>query len=123
MAFISQLHASLANTMILFMLVCSIWGFIEFLRGGLSGSLSGALVLGEGLIFLQGALGIILYLAGARPANGFHWLYGASALVTLPFIYGLVRNQPVRIQVLWLAFGTFFIFGLSIRGITTGGGA
>ena len=123
MAFISQLHSSLANTMILFMLVCGIWGLVSAFTGGLSGSLSGALVLGEGLILLQGLLGAISYVGGARPAEGLHWLYGVSAAVTLPGVYSFARNRSSSFQALWLGAGALFIVGLSIRGITTGGGA
>lgn len=122
MAFIAQLHASLANTMILFMLVCGVWGVAQSFRGGLSPSLTGALVLGEGLVLVQGLLGIAGYLGGARPAVGLHWLYGASAAVTLPGIYGAVRNRSANFQALWLGAGALFIVGLSLRGITTGRG-
>lgn len=121
MAFIAQLHASLANTMIMFMLVCGLWGLVNAFSGGLSGSLAGALILGEGLILVQGVLGGIMYLDGARPTEGLHWLYGASAAVTLPGIYSFVRHRSGSMQALWLGAGAFFIVGLSIRGIITGG--
>ncbi len=118
---LTQFHSSLANTMILFMGACGVWALFSFLRGGLSGSLLGALVIGEGLILFQGLLGIILLISGARAANGLHWLYGASAAVTLPGIYYIyARNKPERLQALALAAGALFIVGLAIRGITTG---
>lgn len=118
--FLTQLHNSLATTMLLFMLACGMWGVFSAFRGGLSGSLSGALVIGEGLILVQGLLGLVAYLSGARAADGIHWLYGASAAVTLPGIYSFVRHRSARIQALWLGAGALFVFGLTIRGITTG---
>ncbi len=118
---LTQFHSSLANTVILFMGACGVWALFSSLRGGLSGSLLGALVIGEGLILFQGLLGVILLFTGARAAVGLHWLYGASAAVTLPGIYFLyARNKPERYQAFCLAAGAFFIVGLAIRGITTG---
>jgi hypothetical protein len=117
---LAQFHNSLSTTMVLFMLACGLWGIVGAFRGGLSGSLSGALMIGQGLVLVQGLLGVVLYLAGARPANGLHWLYGASAAVTLPGVYSFVRHRSGRLQSLYLGFGALFIFGLAIRGITTG---
>lgn len=120
--FATQLHNSLATTMILFMSVCGLWGIFAALRGGLSGSFSGALVVGEGLILMQGLLGILAYLAGGQPSRGLvHNLYGATAALTLPAIYLIVgRGKSDRQQALLLGLGALFIVGLAIRGITTG---
>lgn len=117
--FLSQLHSSLATTMILFMLVCGLWGIVGAFGGGLSGSLAGSLVIGEGLILVQGLLGVLLYATGARPAQGLHFLYGLSAAITLPGIYSYARHKPPRQQALLFGFGALFIVGLAIRGITT----
>lgn len=122
MAFIAQLHNSLATTMILFMVVCGLWGLVSAFGGGVSGSYAGALVLGEGLILAQGVLGILAYLTGLRPAQGLHFLYGVTAALTLPGIYSDVRNRPNQVQALWFGGGALFIVGLAIRGILTGRG-
>jgi hypothetical protein len=121
-AFIAQLHNSLATTMILFMVVCGLWGLVSAFGGGVSGSYAGALVLGEGLILAQGVLGILAYLTGLRPAQGLHFLYGVTAALTLPGIYSYVRNRSNKIQALWYGGGALFIVGLAIRGILTGRG-
>lgn len=106
--------------MILFMFACGVWGLVSAFRGGFDGSLAGALVLGEGLILLQGVLGIVLYLIGARPSNGLHFLYGVSAAVTLPGVYSYARNKSPQQQSLMFGAAALFIMGLAIRGITTG---
>ena len=121
-AFLAQLHGSLANTMILFMLACGLWGVFSAFRGGFSGSLAGALVLGEGLIIVQGILGILGYLVGGRPHQGLHFLYGLSAAITLPAAYSFTRARSSESQALWFGAGCLFIVGLAIRGITTGRG-
>jgi hypothetical protein len=117
--FVTLLHNQLATTMLYFMFVCGVWAVIGSFRGGISGSLAGALVLGEGLILLQGVLGIILYLTGHRPAQGLHFLYGVAAAVTLPGIYSYVKGRSSRAQALSLGLGALFIVGLAIRGIVT----
>jgi heme A synthase len=113
----------LANTVILFMVACGIWGVISSFRGGMNGSYAGALVIGQGLIVVQGLLGGISYLIGGRPINGgLHILYGISTLIALPGIFAYTRQRSPAIQALWFGGGALFIAGLAARGITTGGG-
>jgi hypothetical protein len=107
---VNQLHAALSTTVFYYMLACGLWGIFSAFRGGLSGSLAGALVIGEGVIIVQGLLG------------GLHYLYGLSALITLPGLYGYTRGRPPATQALWFGGGALFIAGLAIRGMTTGGG-
>lgn len=117
---IQQLHNSLALSMLYFMLVCGVWGLISALGQGLSASLSGALVIGEALIVVQGALGALSYAGGSRPGQGVHVLYGLTAVITLPAIYSYARGRSSKQQALLFGFGALFIFGLAIRGMVTG---
>ena len=120
---INQLHAGLANTVILFLTVCGLWGFVSAFRGGMNGSLWGALVIGEGLIIVQGLLGAVSYLLGYRAAQGgLHILYGLTIVITLPGIYGFTRDRSAESQALWFGGGALFVVGLALRGITTGHG-
>jgi hypothetical protein len=120
---IANLHATLANTVILFMIACGIWGIFSAFRGGMNGNLAGALVIGEGLIIVQALLGVISYLLGHRPAqNGLHFLYGICIAITLPGLYGYTRGRSATFQALWFGGGALFIAGLAARGIQTGGG-
>jgi hypothetical protein len=119
---IVQLHATLANTVILYMIACGVWGVFCALRGGMNGSLAGALVIGEGLILFQALLGIIGYLVGNRPSQGWlHILYGICVAISLPGVYTYTRGRSPAIQALWFGGGALFIAGLAARGITTGG--
>ena len=120
---VNQLHAALSTTVLYYMLACGVWGIFSAFRGGLSGSLAGALVIGEALIIVQGLLGGIGYLLGSRASEGgLHYLYGLSALITLPGLYGYTRGRPPATQALWFGGGALFIVGLALRGMTTGGG-
>jgi hypothetical protein len=120
---INQLHAGLANSVILFMVACGLWGFVATFRGGMNGSLAGALVIGEGLILAQGLLGVVSLVLGYRPVEGgLHFLYGVSMAISLPGIYTYTRGRSSQTQSLWFGAGAFFIAGMAIRGITTGRG-
>ena len=119
---INELHAALSTTIMYYMLACGLWGLFSAFRGGMGGSLAGALVIGQGLIVVQGLLGGLSFALGSRAAEGgLHYLYGVSALITLPGIYGYTRGRSSATQALWFGGGALFIVGLAIRGTTTGG--
>jgi hypothetical protein len=114
-------HDRLATTVLLFMAALGCWGLISYLRGeSLGGSLSGALVIGQILIVVQGLFGVILYLDGHRPSTTVHLLYGATAVVILPFVWSYVKDRHPRQALLFYSLVALFIAGLAIRGMTTG---
>lgn len=104
------------------MFAVGIWGLFSFLRGGsLSGSLAGALAIGQGLIMLQGLAGVVLFLDGLRPAGGsLHYLYGIAAALVLPFVWSYMRDRNARQALLFYSLISLFAAGLAIRGIITG---
>lgn len=114
------IHDRLATTVLLFMLAVGLWGLLSFLRGdSLSGSLAGALVIGQGLVAVQVVFGILLLLKGARAASSVHYLYGATAVLVLPFVWSYVRDRHPRQALLFYSLVALFIVGLAIRGMTT----
>jgi hypothetical protein len=115
------MHDRLATSMMLFMFAVGVWGlFMYFTGGGVTGSFSGALAIGEVLIIAQVALGVILYFRGFRPESTIHILYGATAVVALPFIWSYMRERDARQALLIFSLGALFVGGLAIRGMTTG---
>lgn len=117
-----QLHKNLATTMMLFMGAVGIWGMFEFVRGGqLSGSISGALAIGQVLIALQVGAGVALYLTDIRPAQNVHLLYGITAIIIMPFAWSYARERHPRQALFFYALTSLFIAGLSVRGMSTGG--
>jgi hypothetical protein len=106
------------------MAAVGVWGMFTFIRGGiLEGSLSGSLVIGQGLIGLQGLAGLILFIEGThRPGDSVHVLYGVAAFATMPFVWSYVRERHPRQGLFFYSLAALFIMGLSIRGISTGGG-
>jgi heme A synthase len=118
------IHQNLAISVLLYLVAIGIWGVFQYLRGrNPSGSYLGALILAEGLILVQGLLGIVLVAQGHRPKEGLHYLYGAAAVLALPGVYfsPWVARGTDRRDSLILGLTAIFIVGLAVRGIVTGG--
>ncbi|MGH2616727.1 MAG: hypothetical protein ACRDJC_15950 [Thermomicrobiales bacterium] len=103
------------------MAAVGVWGVFAYLRGqSMSGSLAGALVIGQVLVLLQVGAGIVLLVAGARPPGLTHYLYGITAILVLPFAWSYFRDRDQRQALLIYSLLALFIFGLAIRGMVTG---
>ncbi len=106
----------------LFMFAVGFWGLFTYFKGGvLEGSIGGALVIGQVLILVQGAFGLVLYIDGPRPSDPVHILYGITAAIAMPFAYTYARDRHPRQSLVIFSLLALFIGGLAIRGMTTGG--
>ena len=122
MSTISLIHDRLATSVLLFMAAVGVWGLLSYLRGqSLSGSIAGALMIGQGLVVVQGLAGLVLFLNGQRPPSSVHLLYGFTAVLVLPFVWSYLRDRHPRQGLLVYSLIALFIAGLAIRGMTTGG--
>ena len=121
MSIVLLLHDRFATTVMLFFLFVGLWGLFEFARGGvLGGNIAGALIIGQVLVMVQGALGLVLLVLGGKPGTMLHILYGFTAMLVLPFVWSYVRDRAPRQGLLLYSLVALFVFGLAIRGITTG---
>ncbi len=116
MEIIVTLHARLANTVWLYLLILGIWSLWRAIRGGgLSGNFMGALAIGQVLIWVQAILGGILFFMGQSSElinPTMHYLYAGFSLVFLPFVflYWLRGDDSNRGQ--WvMSFAVLFQFG------------
>jgi ABC-type Mn2+/Zn2+ transport system permease subunit len=108
-------------TVLLFMAAVGAWGIFAYLRGqSISGSYAGALVIGEALVLVQGGAGLAMFATGARPPTATHYLYGLTAILVMPFAWSYLRTRNQRQAQLIYSLIALFIFGLAVRGITTG---
>lgn len=124
MAVIQSIHGALSNTAWLFFLIIGVWGLFRAIRGqAVNGNYLGAAFIGQLIFVVQTILGASLWIGGysgeiQRPA--IHLLYGAFALVFLPFIYLSVLRGDDTNRAQWvLAFTTLFLFGIALRAIST----
>ncbi len=107
----------------IFWAAVGLWGVFAFLRGGsLSGSIAGALVIGQALVVVQVLAGVILVVIGGRPPEATHYLYGATGILVLPFAWTYLRDRDQRQALIVYSLLALFIAGLAIRGMTTGQG-
>lgn len=121
MDIIADLHATLAQTMMYFFFVIGVWGVFEYIRGGeLGGNIGGAFVIGQVLAVLQALLGVII-LAGGYSVQSVHFLYGITAVISLPFAWSYMRSRHSRHGLMVYSLVALWIAGLAIRGIVTGG--
>ncbi len=118
------IHARLSITVLLFMLALGLWGLWSYLRNeGVSGSLWGAMAVGEILIVVEGLLGAGLFVAGQRPARtAIHILYGVFLAVAMPGAFSFTRGRSARSEALIYGLVALFLAGVAIRARVTGGG-
>lgn len=115
------IHNRVAISAIIFAFLMGVWAaWNYFRRQGVSPSYWGALVIGEILMLVQGALGFLLVLTGARPGDCLHFLYGVLVALSWPALYVYTSARATRKEAGLYALVSFFIFGLAIRALMTG---
>ena len=117
-----NIHDRLAISAVLFAGVCAAWGFINYIRKqDMTSGYWGALAICEILMIAQGVIGIVLAIQGNSPPRAIvHYLYGISAVISLPAVYIFTGGRDTRRESLLYAVVSLWLFGLAIRGITTG---
>ena len=119
MAFI---HGRIAQTTILFAFAMGAWAAWNYFRKeGVNSNYWGALIIGEILVIGQGVIGLAMVLLGKTPADLIHFLYGVLVALGWPAVYIYTNARATRNEAAIYALVSFFIFGLGIRAIMTGG--
>lgn len=124
------LHDRLARSAAFFTFAMGVWGVARFLRGKpLDGSYLGAIAIGEGLIVIEALLGLFRFInTGVAPGRWVHILYGTLATLVWPFLYTYIKQADAmenaeeldpRVESLLFAAGSFFLWGLVMRAIST----
>ena len=117
---LADIHGRLANTALLYVGLMAIWSLWRFIRKqGVSSNYWGAIIIGEILIFVQGALGMYLWIIGERPGRSIHLLYGIVAALTIPAVYSFTRGKQERRETLIYGLALLFLVGILLRAIGT----
>jgi hypothetical protein len=120
--FLTDLHCRVGLAVVFFAFALGVWGVIAFLRGmGVTGSYFGALIIGEILVIAQALVGLGLVFVGRFPPDGLHLLYGVVIPLSWAAVYIYTRGSQTKREMIIYGIMSFFVMGLGIRAIMTGG--
>ena len=116
------LHGRIATAMVLFTLIAGVYGLVEYFRKNpVSPSYWGVIVVGNLMAAGQGLIGLLMFLGGAQPTQGWiHILYGIVAVMWIPLIQFFNRNRTGRSETLVVALISLFECGIALRASATG---
>lgn len=120
---LTDVHARLANTTMIYCVIMAIWGLWRFFRRqGLSGGYLGAVVIAEILFVIQGLLGLILWFGttGIRPEY-VHWIYGIVLVLGAPVVFAYTKGKQERPEMLLYAVAFVILIFITLRARLTAG--
>jgi heme A synthase len=116
-----DIHEFLSRAFLAFTGVVTVWSLFLFIRDQeIGGNFWGTIVVGEGLVAVQAAVGGLLVVNGALPARSIHFLYGVLCALTWPAVYAFTQGHAGRREALAWAVVSAFLFGLVLRAFVTG---
>ena len=115
-----EVHHRLAEAVRLLGVVGALWAAYCVIRRTHSPGLRVYVLLSEAVIAVQAVLGIGLALAGHRPHDNLHFIYGPAVLLSLPVAYLIGTRTDERGEHLALLGGCVAVVLLSLRAIQTG---
>jgi hypothetical protein len=119
---LDQIHYRIALAVLFYTFAMGAWGAFTWLRGhGVPPNFLGALVIGEILVLAQGVLGVILVISGKMPSDLLHFLYGVTIAISWLGVFAYTHGETTRREMGIYALISFFMFGLGIRAMMTGG--
>jgi hypothetical protein len=117
---LTQIHGLLSRAIMLYTLIIAGFAGLHLLRKReIGGDFWGAVILGEGLIVAQGILGIVLLIEGLAPGRLIHILYGIVAMITWPAVFAFTKGGTTRRETVYWLLLSVFLFGISLRAMTT----
>ncbi len=78
------------------------------------------LVATAALGLLQDIFGGLLFLSGARPGEGLHFVYGAIVLLAIPVAYVYSDQKQVRRDIIIMTIAVVAVLGAAFRAFATG---
>jgi hypothetical protein len=124
LALLNFLHQRLAVALIAYALILGLWGSYRFLRyRAVTGAYRSSYLLMSGLTAAQCLAGLAAYLAGSRPRETLHLVYGLFAIAFLPGVFAYASrdgraNRPR--EAAFLAAASWIVLIAFARGFTTG---
>lgn len=116
------LHQRLGIALLLFSIVLGTWGTYQLARRrAVSGGFRSGYLLMIGLLAVQGLAGTAAFVAGYRPHEILHLVYGVFAILFLPGIYFYAERGRDRTREAAFLAGACWIVAIAFgRGLITG---
>src|ERR1700731_119571 len=94
---IGQLHGIGARALLLFAIILAIWGtYLYFRKSAVVAGFRSSYLLMAGLTALQGLAGLGVLIAGRRPTELLHIVYGVFAVLFIPGVYLYAQGGSPR---------------------------
>ncbi len=111
----------LARALLLYALVLAVWGtYLYFRRAAVNGGFRASYLILGALTALQGIAGVVLFIAGQRPTELLHLVYGIFAVLFVPGVYLYSHGGSKRREAVVLAGASWVVAIAYFRGIATG---
>ncbi len=118
---LGTVHGFLGRALLLFAVVLAIWGtYLYFRRAAVNGGFRASFLVMGGLTALQGLLGLVAFMAGGRPTELLHLVYGAFATLFVPGVYLYAQGGTKRREAVFLAGAAWIVAIAYLRGLATG---
>jgi hypothetical protein len=115
------LHTFGARALVAFAVLLGVWGAYGYFRHAeVSGGFRSSYLIMAGLTAVQGLVGLGLFVAGQRPTNLLHIVYGIFAVLFLPGAYLWAQGGSKRREAVILAAAAWIAAIAYFRGISTG---
>jgi hypothetical protein len=119
-AALGSLHGFAARVLLVYAVVLGIWGTYRYFRNQqLSGGFRASYLIMAGLTAIQGLIGLVTFLLGARPTELLHIVYGIFAVAFLPGMYLYTQGGSRRREAAILAGAVWIVSIAYLRGIAT----
>ena len=115
-----SVHERLGDALLIVLAAGVVLGALAVRNGSLLPTVRAYVWLAFAAVVLQGVGGISLLIAGQRPAEGLHLMYGPLTLVTLPLTLLFTRGTGPRREAWTLVAGFVVALLLAFRAVSTG---
>ena len=114
-------HQLGARALVVYAAVLGVWGgYLYFRRAALTGGFRASFLIMAGLTAVQGLAGLGMFIAGQRPTELLHVVYGVFAVLFLPGAYLYAQNGTKRREAVILAGASWIVAIAYLRGFATG---
>jgi hypothetical protein len=117
----ATLHQKLAVAVVLAALFGTLWALYRAYSGSLTRRLVVAGWCVAALVLVEGVIGSVLGITGARPDSGSHFVVGPLTLLPLPLALFMSRRLRLRAAAIVVATGWVVTTGLALRATGSGG--